>query len=202
MKSVTTSTPTEYVAKRYSPGFVSAYPNEPEIFTFKTKKELLGLHWIASLLYGGDSRLVFSQDAHFDDSGRLLIETVSTKERYVLALPMNAATSRVFKRWFPSRDEERRRKNRRMLKAYISKTESMKFDTCTFQKRFRAYFVSRESGKCALVPMDIYGNTLQGVLNKLKGTGIHPRDIKILEEYAPLIPKGHIEDDQFKRLFQ
>ena len=192
----------KYEIRRYTPGFVSGFSNGPEIFTFGTKKELLSCEFIASALDGGNSRLVFSQDAHFDDSGRLLIETVSTKERFVLAFPQNAATSRVLKKWFPSKDEERRRKNSRMLKAYESAIDSMRFDENTFKKRFRAYFVKRKSEECTLVPMNIYSSTLKGVLSKLNGTSLRPCDIKILEEYAPLIPKGYVVDDPFKSLLQ
>lgn len=192
----------KYEIRRYTPGFVSGLSNGPEIFTFGTKKELLSCEFITSALDDGKSRLVFSQDAHFDDNGRLLIETVSTKERFVLAFPQNVATSRVLKKWFPSKDEECRRKNCRMLKAYTSAIESMRFDENTFKKRFRAYFVKRESEECRLVPTSIYSNTLKGVLSKLSGTSLRPCDIKILEEYAPLVPKGHVVDDPFKSLLQ
>ena len=192
----------KYEIRRYTPGFISGFSNGPEIFTFGTKKELLSCEFIAAALDGDNSRLVFSQDAHFNDNGRLVIETVSTKERFVLAFSRNAATSRALKKWFPSRDEEIRRKNSHMLKVYTSTIESMRFDENTFKKRFRAYFVKRESEECRLVPMNIYSNTLKGVLSKLSGTSLRPCDIKILEEYAPLIPKGHVVDDPFKSLLQ
>lgn len=195
----------KYEIRLYTPGFVSGFSNGPEFFTFGTKKELLSCEFIAHALDGDKTRLVFSEDVPFGRSDRLVVETTDSTgkiERSVLAFSQNAATSRVLKEWFPSRDEERRRKNGRMLKAYTSATESMRFDENTFKKRFRAYFVKRESEECRLVPMDIYSSTLKGVLSKLSGTGLRPCDIKILEEYAPLVPKGHVVDDSFKSLLQ
>ena len=186
--------------------FVSGISNGPELFTFGTKKELLSCEFVVSALDGGNKRLVFSEDRPFNREDRLVVETTDSPagvyERFVLAFSQNAATSRVLKKWFPSRDEERRRKNRRMLKEYTLATESMRFDENTFKKRFRAYFVKRKSEECTLVPMDIYSSTLKGVLSKLSGTSLRPCDIKILEEYAPLIPKGHVVDDPFKSLLQ
>lgn len=195
----------KYEIRRYTPGFVSGFSNGPEFFTFRTKKELLSCEFIAHALDGGNTRLVFSEDVPFKRADRLVVETTDSTgniERYVLAFSQNAATSRALKKWFPSRDEERRRKNRRMLKKYTTATESMRFDESTFKKRFRAYFVKRESEECRLVPMDIYSSTLKGVLSKLSGTSLRPCDIKILEEYAPLVPKGHVVDDPFKSLLQ
>lgn len=192
----------KYEIRRYIPAFISGFSNSPEIFTFRTKKELLSCEFVTSFLDGGNTRLVFSGDIPF----RLVAETTDNRtgniERYVVAFSQNAATSRVLKKWFPSRDEERRRKNLRMFKAYESTIESMRFDESTFKKRFRAYFVKRKSEECTLVPMDIYSSTLKGVLSKLSGTSLRPCDIKILKEYAPLIPKGYVVDDPFKSLLQ
>lgn len=195
----------KYEIRLYTPGFISGFSNGPEFFTFGTKKELLSCEFIAHALDGDNTRLVFSEDLPFGRTDRLVVETTDSTgkiERSVLAFSQNEATSLVLKKWFPSRDEERRRKNRRMLKAYTSATESMRFDENTFKKRFRAYFVKRESEECRLVPMDIYSDTLKGVLSKLSGTDLRPCDIKILEEYAPLIPKGHVVDHPFKSLLQ
>ncbi len=196
----------KYEILRYIPAFASGFSNSPEIFTFSTKKELLSCEFVASWLDCGNARLVFSDDIPFKRADRLVVETTDNRtgniERYVVAFSQNAATSRVLKKWFPSRDEERRRKNRRMLKAYESAIDSMRFDENTFKKRFRAYFVKRKSEECTLVPMDIYSSTLKGVLSKLSGTSLRPCDIKILEEYAPLIPKGYVVDDPFKSLLQ
>lgn len=196
----------KYEIRSYTPGFVSGFSNSPELFTFGTKKELLSCEFIAHALEGGNTRLVFSEDIPFKLADRLVVETTDNRtgniERCVVAFSQNAATSRVLEKWFPSRDEERRRKNRRMLKVYRSAIDSMRFDENTFKKRFRAYFVKRESEECRLVPMDIYSSTLKGVLSKLSGTDLRPCDIKILEEYAPLIPKGHVVDHPFKSLLQ
>ena len=195
----------KYEIRLYTPGFISGFSNGPEFFTFGTKKELLSCEFIAHALDGDNTRLVFSEDLPFGRTDRLVVETTDSTgkiERSVLAFSQNKATSLVLKKWFPSRDEERRRKNRRMLKEYTSATESMRFDESTFKKRFRAYFVKRESEECRLVPMDIYSDTLKGVLSKLSGTDLRPCDIKILEEYAPLVPKGHVVDHPFKSLLQ
>ena len=195
----------KYEIRRYTPGFVSGF-NGPELFTFRTKKELLSCTFVEAALDGGNTRLVFVEGTPFNLSDRLVVETTDNHsgncERFVLAFSQNAATSRVLKKWFPSKDEERRRKNRRALEEYTSAIESMRFDESTFKKRFRAYFVKRESGECRLVPMDIYSSTLKGVLSKLSGTSLRPCDIKILEEYAPLVPKGYVVDDTFKSLLQ